>query len=412
MLIVIGGGPAGYFSAIRAREMAPKRPVILLEKGSVVLRKVAISGGGRCNVTHACYDPSELVTHYPRGERELRGPFHAFGPNETVAWFAERGVALKTEPDGRMFPDTNSAKTIVNCVRRVAELAGVEVRTGKAVTSLVKTTNGFEASLNDGSVLSADAVVIAAGGQTSGGGSGYDLAESLGHSIVPPVPSLYTFKIQDPILTDLPGVVAPHATVKVLGAKKLTETGPVLVTHWGLSGPAILRLSAWGARQLFEMDYKHQIAINWCPEFSLAQINEVLMGATRDHGKQQVRNACPVELPKRLWQALVVAADIAQETRWAEVNKKQRTTLARRIVDCIFDVDGKTTNKEEFVTSGGVSLKEVNFKTMGSRVCEGLFFAGEVLNIDGITGGFNFQSCWTTGYLAGEGMARFSAAKD
>ncbi|MFT5234452.1 MAG: putative Rossmann fold flavoprotein, partial [Candidatus Krumholzibacteriia bacterium] len=190
------------------------------------------------------------------------------------------------------------------------------------------------------------------------------------------------------------------------------ETGPVLVTHWGLSGPAILRLSAWGARQLFEMDYKHQIAINWCPEFSLAQINEVLMGATRDHGKQQVRNACPVELPKRLWQALVVAADIAQETRWAEVNKKQRTTLARRIVDCIFDVDGKTTNKEEFVTSGGVSLKEVNFKTMGSRVCEGLFFAGEVLNIDGITGGFNFQSCWTTGYLAGEGMARFSAAKD
>lgn len=409
MIVVIGGGPAGYFSAIRARELAPDRPVVLLEKGGTVLRKVVVSGGGRCNVTHACFEPSELVARYPRGGRELRGPLHTFGPAETVAWFAERDVELKTEADGRMFPVTDSSRTIVDCLGEAARSAGVAVRKGLSVTAIEPTSSGFDLRLNDDSILAAEAVLIAAGGQTSGGGgAGYELAASLGHTIVPPVSSLYTFKIIDPILHDLAGVVAQRANIKVLGAKKLNETGPILITHWGLSGPAVLRLSAWGARHFYEVDYKCQVVVNWCPEFTLTQIDDLLVNATRNHGKQRVRNACPLAMPKRLWQALVAGSAIGAETRWAEVNKKQRSLLARRVGECVFEVDGKTTNKEEFVTCGGVALKEIDFKTMGSRLCEGLFFAGEVLDIDGITGGYNFQSCWTTGWIAGEGLAKFT----
>ena len=412
MLIVIGGGPAGFFAAIRARQEAPGREVVLLEKSGQVLRKVAVSGGGRCNVTHACFDPRELTARYPRGGRELRGPFHSFGPEQTVNWFAERGVELKTEPDGRMFPVTDRSRTIVDCLRNAAVQAGVDVRTGVAVSLVTPTPQGFAVDLVDSTTLQAEAVLLATGGHTSGGsGSGYDMAAALGHSIIPPVPSLFTFKISDPVLDDLAGVAVPQARVKVLGAKKLEETGPVLVTHWGLSGPAVLRLSAWGARHLAECDFVCEVMVNWCPELGPEQIDESLQDETRANGRQQISSNGPFGLPKRLWQALVAAAGIGEDARWADLGKQPRRKLAARVGESIFQVNGQALNREEFVTCGGVPLKEVDFKTMGSRMCAGLFLAGEVLDIDGVTGGYNFQSCWTTGWLAGSAMAQFSQGK-
>ena len=405
MLIVIGGGPAGFFGAIRAREVAPERPVILLEKSHEVLRKVTISGGGRCNVTHACNDPRELVTYYPRGGRELRGPFHTFGPEQTTDWFAARGVQLKTEPDGRMFPVTDSSRTITDCLRETAHQTGVELRTGVAVSELAKNGAEFTATLADGTTLDAEAVLLATGGQTSGGGGGFDMARVLGHTITPPVPSLFTLKIEDPVLDDLAGVAVARARVSVIGARKLSETGPLLVTHWGLSGPAVLRLSACGARHFHDCEYRCEVLVNWCPDLNPQMVDEMLQQETRSKGKQQIQTTGPFDLPRRLWQALVAAADIADDMRWADLGRNSRRALANRVCECRFQVSGQATNKDEFVTCGGVALKEVDFKTMSSRVCDGLFLAGEVLDIDGITGGFNFQSCWTTGWLAGEGMA-------
>jgi predicted Rossmann fold flavoprotein len=411
MLIIIGGGPAGYFGAIRARALAPAQTVVLLEKSGQVLRKVAVSGGGRCNVTHACDDPAELAARYPRGGRELRGPFHAFGPAQTVAWFAARGVELKTEADGRMFPVTDSSATIVNCLRETAHISGVEVRTRLGAAALMaRSDGGLTVALTDGSLLDADAVLLASGGQTSGGLGGYDMAAGLGHTIVPPVPSLFTFKIDNPVLADLAGVAVPRAEVKVSGAKRLSETGPVLVTHWGLSGPAVLRLSALGARHLHDCGYTCEIAVNWCPDLSAAQVDERLQHETRANGRQQIGGSGPFGLPRRLWQSLASAAGIADDLRWADLGRGPRQALAQRVSQSTFRVSGQATNKEEFVTCGGVALKEVDFRTMASRVCPGLYLAGEVLDIDGITGGFNFQSCWTTGWLAGGAMAeRYTA---
>jgi len=407
MLIVIGGGPAGFFGAIRARQTAPDRAVILLEKSGQVLRKVAVSGGGRCNVTHACFEPRELITRYPRGGRELRGPCHAFGPTETVAWFAERGVELKTEADGRMFPVTDSARTITDCLRAAARRAGVEVRTNTSVAGLVQSGAGFTVELAAGTTLPAAAVLLATGGQTSGGGGGFDLAGALGHTIIPPVPSLFTFRIDDPVLANLAGVAVAEARIGVTGAKNLVETGPVLVTHWGLSGPAVLRLSAWGARHLHDCHYRCEVTVNWCPALTRQQIDERLQQETRAVGKQRIQTAGPFGLPKRLWQALVVAAGITADRRWADLGRRPRQELTGRVHESRFQVNGQATNKDEFVTCGGVSLPEVDFKTLGSRVCAGLYLAGEVLDIDGITGGYNFQSCWTTGWLAGTAMAQY-----
>ncbi len=406
MLIVIGGGPAGFFGAVTARETAPDRPVVLLEKSGRMLRKVVVSGGGRCNVTHACFEPRELVTRYPRGGRELRGPFHAFGPADTVAWFAARGVELKTEADGRMFPVSDSSGTIVECLREAARKAGVDVRADTTVVELTKADTGIIVGLADGTSLRADAVLLASGGQTSGGGGGgYDLAAALGHTIVPPVSSLFTFRIDDAILADLAGVTVPRATITIPGAGKLTESGPVLVTHWGLSGPAVLRLSAWAARHLHDCHYRCRVTVNWCPDLDRQQIDDRLQQETRASGKQQICGSGPFELPKRLWQALVAAAGIADELRWADLGRKPRLALAGRISQCTFQMNGQAVNKEEFVTCGGVALREVDFRTMGSRVCNGLYLAGEVLDIDGITGGYNFQACWTTGWLAGKALA-------
>jgi len=406
MFIVIGGGPAGFFGAIRARETAPDRPVILFEKSDQVLRKVVVSGGGRCNVTHACFDARELVTRYPRGGRELRGPFHTFGPGETVTWFADRGVELKTEPDGRMFPVTDSSDTIVSCLREAATNAGVEVRTGTAVAGVTETETAFAVALKDGTVLEAEAVLLATGGRTSTGG-GYGMTGSLGHTIIPPVPSLFTFKIEDPILLGLAGVAVPSARVKIPGVRTLVETGPVLVTHWGLSGPAVLRLSAWGARHLHDVDYRCEVMVDWCPDLNPQQVDDRLQEQTRAHGKQRISGGGPFGLPRRLWQALVTGAGIAADMRWADLGRKSRLALARYVSECTFKVNGRTVNKEEFVTCGGVALNEVDFKTMGSRICPGLYLAGEVLDIDGITGGYNFQACWTTGWLAGTAMAAY-----
>ena len=401
MHIVIGGGPAGFFAAITARRGDPSTPVLLLEQGAEVLRKVRVSGGGRCNVTHACFDPRELVAHYPRGARELRGPFHHFGPAETVAWFADLGVALKTEDDGRMFPVTDDSATIVAALTDAADRAGVEVRTRCAVGALRRDAGGFACDLADGQVLRAERVVLATGGRTSTGAGpgGYDLARSLGHTIVEPIPSLFTFKCQAPLLAGLAGV----ATGVRVAAAGLDATGPLLITHKGVSGPAVLRLSAWGARALHGLGYSFDLTVDWLPD--LGDADALLQQRIRTHGKRGIAGDNPTHLPARLWAALVREAGIAEQARWADLGREPRQRLAAALKATILPIAGQTPFKEEFVTCGGIALGEVDFRTMASRVCPGLHLAGEVLDIDGITGGFNFQNCWTTGWLAGRGTA-------
>ncbi|MCB1181920.1 NAD(P)/FAD-dependent oxidoreductase [bacterium] len=411
MLVVIGGGPAGFFAAIRAREIAPDRPLVLLERGGRVLRKVAVSGGGRCNVTHACFDPRELVTRYPRGGRELRGPLHGFGPGETVAWFAARGVELKTEDDGRMFPVTDSSATIVEALERAAREAGVAVRTRAAVASLAADGPQWRVELADGDPLVADAVLLATGGQAAGAGvDGLALAAGCGHTVVPPVPSLFTLNIADPLPGDLAGVSVPAGRIRVPGAKALTETGPILITHWGLSGPAVLRLSAWGARHFADHGYELTVEVNWTGDRTPDAMDAELQATALTHGRQAVRSTPLAGLPRRLWAALADAAGLDPERRWGDLGKAERRALAVRATACPFAVEGLTSYKEEFVTCGGVALPEVDFRNMASRVAPGLFLAGEVLDVDGVTGGFNFQNCWTTGWLAGAGLASHGAS--
>ena len=417
MIVVIGGGPAGFFGAITARENDPSCKVILLEKSAAVLAKVKVSGGGRCNVTHACFAPRDLAAHYPRGQKELVGPFTKWGPTETVAWFAARGVDLKTEPDGRMFPVTDSSGTIIDCLKRAAQASGVEVRTSCPVEAVnPETDGGFNIRLGGGEVLACEKILLATGGKisakiTAAGAShadGYALAASLGHTRVEPVPSLFTFRIADPLLSDLAGVAVPKAGIRLAdetrGDKALRQSGPILVTHRGLSGPAVLRMSAWGARRLHDLSYGFGIAIDWCPEISPHDLDIKLQDWSREYGKQQISTGVPVSIPRRLWSALVDRAGIAETDKWGELDRRKRIRLAAAVNDTRLEVTGKDTFKEEFVTSGGVPLREIDFQTMASRIQPGLFFAGELLDIDGITGGFNFQSCWTTGHLAGLGL--------
>lgn len=384
-----------------------------------MLAKVKISGGGRCNATHACFVPRDLAAHYPRGQKELVGPFTKWGPGETAAWFAARGVELKTEPDGRMFPVTDSSGTIVDCLTRAARAAGVEVRTNCPVEAVVPAPSGsgFIVRLDGGESLTCEKLLLATGGRTSvksapGGTStadGYSLAKSLGHTLAEPVPSLFTFRIDDPLLTGLAGVSVAEAGIRLAdetsGGKALRQAGPILVTHRGLSGPAVLRMSAWGARRLHEMSYRFGIAIDWCPGLSSTDLDTELQDWSRENGKQQISTAGPVALPRRLWAALVARAGIAEAARWGDLDRRTRARLVAAVGDTRLDVTGKDTFTEEFVTCGGVPLREIDFRTMASRIQPDLFFAGELLDIDGITGGFNFQSCWTTGYLAGLGLA-------
>jgi predicted Rossmann fold flavoprotein len=402
-IAVTGGGAAGYFSAITAAESSSDARVVLFEATAHVLAKVRISGGGRCNTTHACFEARELVKRYPRGSRELIGPMNKFGPRETVAWYAARGVELKTEPDGRMFPTTDDSGTIVECLQRGAAEVAVDVRMRTPVREIERAEDGrFRVTLGSGDVERFDRVILTTGGNRGGGG--HDIAVSLGHTIEPPVPSLFTFQIDDARLQGIEGLAVPEAEVSVPGTK-LKERGPVLVTHWGLSGPGILRLSAWGARELAEKDYQFNVRVAWAGDANEERLRERLAAGRTELGKKRVRNANPIGLPGRLWERLVEAAEIGEDVTWVSLPKKSLNVLVRAVAASEFVVTGKSMNKEEFVTCGGVRLREVNFKTMESRQCPGLYFAGEVLDIDGITGGFNFQSAWTTAHLAGSAAA-------
>lgn len=402
-IVVAGGGAAGFFAAITCAETKPGADVTILEKSARFLGKVRISGGGRCNVTHACFDPVELTTRYPRGERALLGPYRIFQARDTVGWFAARGVKLKTERDGRMFPTSDSSQTIIDCLMRAASAAGVKPRAGCGVERVVKQSSpGFELTLTGGESMACDRLLLATGGcRTTAGG---ELAVSLGHNLEPPVPSLFTFHIDTPWLRALSGLSVESAQVSV-PATGLRERGALLMTHWGVSGPVILRLSAWGARTLHALNYQFPLLIHWLPGLNAEQLAAEFRSHRKSHPARLIVNTPIPPLPVRLWEQLVLFAGIARETRWAALSSAGQHALIQRLIRSEFKVTGKSPNKDEFVTCGGVRLSEVNFKTMESRVCPGLYFAGELLDIDGITGGFNFQSAWTTGWLAGKAMA-------
>lgn len=391
---IIGGGAAGFFAAITCAEASSAHEVHIFERGKTVLDKVRISGGGRCNVTHHCFDARELVKNYPRGSRELVGPFSRFGPEDTVQWFSDRGVQLKTESDGRMFPVTDSSQTIIDCLSRAAYNAGVKVHTSSRIEEVNRLSDG-RWRLN-GQVF--DQVMVAAGSSSSV----WEILAGLGHTIVAPVPSLFTFNTKDTRLRDLSGVSVQHARLSVPGTRLLSE-GPLLITHWGLSGPAVLRLSAWGAREFRELDYKFQLETSFTVD---AAAFDTWFGYNRQHnGKKAIASHTQEGIPTRLWQRLTEAAGIDPQKRWADLDKTLARQLYGQITCAAFQITGKSTNKDEFVTAGGVSLKEINFNTFESRVCPGLFMAGEILNIDAITGGFNFQAAWTGGFIAGMAMA-------
>lgn len=401
--VAIGGGAAGYFGAISFAEAAPGSRVAILEKSREVLGKVRISGGGRCNVTHACFEPKPLTTHYPRGEKTLIGPFHRWASGDTIDWFAQNGVELKTEEDGRMFPTTDQSQTIIDCFTRRAEELGIEVITGIEIDSIEKNAELWRLIPKDGPDIRAQSILIATGGIRNGAGA--RLAGSVGHTIIQAAPSLFTFKIPDRRLEGLSGI-SVASVLAAIPSKKLRSNGPCLITHWGLSGPAILRLSAWGARELAESDYSFEVVINWLGKGGVEEADAMLSSAREQHPKKMVMSGLPdTGIPSRLWQRLAEMSGVGEQTTWSNLSKDARRRFANELTTGTYRVQGKSMNKDEFVTAGGVKLSEVNFKTMESRLAPGLYFAGEVLDIDGITGGFNFQSAWTTARIAGESAA-------
>ncbi|HET8855228.1 MAG TPA: NAD(P)/FAD-dependent oxidoreductase [Salinimicrobium sp.] len=394
-IIIIGGGAAGFFAAINAAEINPKKTILLLERGKDVLTKVKISGGGRCNITNAEFLPGEFVKNYPRGERELRGPMHTFMSGDIIGWFEDRGISLKTEEDGRIFPESNTSQTIVDFFINRAESLGIEVRRKEAVQDLSRNGNAWEIKTSLGS-FTAEKVMVATGSNPKIWG----ILKKLGHTIVPGVPSLFTFRIEDERIKDLPGI----STEAVVKFGNLQTRGPLLITHWGMSGPAILKLSAWGARELSSIK-EFEIEVNWIGNMNSREVLEELKALKKEYAKQQVMKKSFFDLPKRLWQNLVKASHIAGEMRWADLNKDQLSALSSQMTSGVFQVSGKSTFKEEFVTAGGVELREVNFKTFESRITPNLFLAGEVLNIDAITGGFNFQNAWTGAFIAAKTLS-------
>lgn len=402
--VIVGGGAAGYFGAITCATRSPAKRVLIVERSSRVLQKVKISGGGRCNVTHDCLDPKRMAANYPRGNKALIGPLHRFGVRDTLRWFEGRGVQLKTEADGRIFPTTDDSQTVIDCLRDAADEAGVELWTSAAVKTIAPLDGDearFEIVLHGNKRLRAQNVLLATGGTRSK--SGAELARSLGHQLVAAVPSLFTFRIDDPRIDGLQGLSVDQVEVRVRG-EELADSGPLLITHWGMSGPAILKISAWGARQLHALDYRFDIEVDWTPGVDL----EARFHKLRSQwGKRQVGSRSPIDaVPKRLWERLVSAAGIADAQRWAELPKKQSRALSEQLSRGVFAVDGKSTNKDEFVTCGGVPTDDVDMRTMQSRHTPGVYFAGELLDVDGVTGGYNFQNAWTTGYLAGVAMAQ------
>jgi len=392
-VVIVGGGAAGFFAAMQCAVANDNVQVTILEKSPQLLYKVKISGGGRCNVTHACFDARQLVKFYPRGEKQLIGPFTKFNPTHTIEWFAARGVALKKEADGRMFPTTDSSQTIIDCFLEEAARVRINVRTQVGVEDILpQPEKGFLVVTNRGETIAADIVIITTGSAARM----WQILETLGHTIVPAVPSLFTFNVRDPRIADLMGLSVGNAQVNVLGTK-LTASGPLLITHWGMSGPAILRLSAWGARELAERNHQFQIAVNWTGEHTYAQVLDELKQYKQQHPKKNIIGNPLFGLPRRLWEKLIVVDGL-----YADASFKKLEAMAQILAASQFDVKGKSTNKDEFVTAGGVQLNEVDFKTMQSKKIRGLYFAGEVLDIDAITGGFNFQAAWTTAYLAGQ----------
>jgi predicted Rossmann fold flavoprotein len=398
-LIIVGGGAAGFFAAINAAEMNPELEVIILEGSNKVLKKVKVSGGGRCNVTHACFIPKDLTEFYPRGKKELLGPFHQFMTGDTMEWFENRGVPLKIEEDNRVFPESNSSQTIIDCFMDSANNAGVILKTSTRVDSIEKNKEHFIVKTNSEEFI-ADYVLVAAGSNTKV----WSLVEGLSHKIVQPVPSLFTFNIKDERLIDIPGISVSKASVKILNSK-LAEQGPLLITHWGLSGPGILKLSAWGALELAAKKYQFEVEVNWIFRKTESVLEYLKSQKKKNTKKQVILRSVFEEIPKRLWFKLVKAAHISETAQWAQLSNKQLEDLAIQLTKCIFKVYGKSTFKDEFVTAGGVDLKEINFKRFESKLHKNLFFAGEVLNIDAITGGFNFQNAWTGGWIVANAIS-------
>jgi predicted Rossmann fold flavoprotein len=401
-LVVIGGGAAGFFCAVNAARMHPSLEVLLLEKTGKLLSKVKVSGGGRCNVTHSCFSIADMVRNYPRGANFLKKTFHQFFTTDTIQWYADRGVPLKTENDGRMFPVTNSSQSIIDCLMREANKYGVEIRMMADVKSLKQEAGQFTLELGDSRLQKADFVVIACGGYNKP--SQFSWLQQLGHSIAEPVPSLFTFNMPGNPITQLMGVSVPEAAIKITGSN-LSAKGPLLITHWGLSGPAVLRLSAWGARQLAMGNWQFAITVNWLPQFNEQTLREHLQQLRFDMAAQKIVNRNPFDLPQRLWQYLLQQSGINEDKRWADLPAKEQNKLIANCCAQEFKVQGKTTFKEEFVTAGGIQLSEVDANTMQSKVVPHLYFAGEILDVDGITGGFNFQHAWTSGYIAAKAIA-------
>ncbi|WP_232827356.1 BaiN/RdsA family NAD(P)/FAD-dependent oxidoreductase [Winogradskyella aurantiaca] len=395
-LLIIGGGAAGFFTAINSAELHPELSIAILEKAKQGLQKVKISGGGRCNVTHAEFVPKDLSENYPRGQKELLGPFHSFMTGDTMQWFQDRGVPLKIEEDGRVFPASDSSQSIIDCFLNETQRLGVEIYYNCNVNA-VKKTDYFEIETNQGMLL-AKGLIIATGSSPKA----WKWIQSLGHQIVPAVPSLFTFDIDDPRLKDIPGVVVKDVAINVSGTH-LESEGPVLVTHVGLSAPSVLKLSAFGALELARLNYQFQIQINFV-RMAFNACLDMLKTMKIDNPKKQVMSISFDTIPKRLWQQLVKAAQIPNERKWADLSKQELQNLTAQLTQARFQVSGKSTFKEEFVTAGGVELSEVNFKTFESKLIPGLYFAGEVLNIDAVTGGFNFQNAWTGGYLISQNL--------
>ncbi|WP_298766359.1 NAD(P)/FAD-dependent oxidoreductase [uncultured Polaribacter sp.] len=398
-IIIIGGGAAGYFTAINAKEQQPDLDITILEKGKDVLQKVKISGGGRCNVTHACFEPKELVKFYPRGEKELLGPFHKFMTGDTFEWFDDRGVPLKIEADNRVFPEANTSQAIIDCFQKAVDILGVKVLTNHGVNAIIQQEKKWIVQTKNKN-FEADKVVIAAGSSKKV----WELCTTLNHTVIAPVPSLFTFNINDKRIVDLLGIAVPNATVNIVGTK-LEASGPLLITHWGMSGPAVLKLSAFGARILADKKYQYNVEVNWLSRPTDKVLNVLLNLKKKEPRKTVILKSPFAEISKRLWERFVLFSDISKTQNWADLNNNQLEKLAKQLTKGVYNANGRTTFKDEFVTAGGVDLKEINFKNFESKLHKNLFFVGEVLNIDAVTGGFNFQNAWTGGYLCAQALA-------
>lgn len=400
-LIVIGGGAAGFFCAINAAEMNPSLKVTIVEKTSKLLSKVRVSGGGRCNVTHACFEISSLVKKYPRGTNFLKKAFHQFNTNHCIQWFKERGVKLKTEPDGRMFSITDSSQTIIDSLLKEANKYGVDILMNSEVRS-IKYEGKFMLDLSGLKNLTSDFVCVACGGYPKS--TMFNWLKALGHSIEEPVPSLFTFNMPGNRIAGLMGIAVENASVKIVGSK-LSDEGPLLITHWGMSGPAILKLSAWGARELSDKNYHFNIIVNWIPGHNEQSLRDAWQQIRNEHSTQKIGNRNPFTLPNRLWNYLLEESQIEPDVRWADLPGKEQNKLIKTLTAHEFEVKGKTTFKDEFVTCGGIKLSEVDANTMKSKIVPNLFFAGEILDVDGVTGGFNFQHAWTSGWIAAKSIS-------